>query len=265
MSDAIATTSNSEVDGPELAAFCRLPASTDGADDRLATHLADRPHLERVGAPPVIAIVAEPPGRDPDQLDAAVMRRHRLLADLAADLPTLPVRWGCRVPSVDWLVDHIDRTRRALDAAFDRVGGCLELVVRVPRTVETDDSDGEGGNGGPGRAFLERRRASMARRPDPEDPQWSRWRSALQPVVRDWQPLAQPADTCRWYGSRHLEITILYETSRHEAVLETIRETAPTGAEPAAAVTDPFPPYSFVDIDWPDASSAATDEEPGRL
>jgi hypothetical protein len=140
---------------------------------------------------------------------------------------------------------------------LDRVGGCLERVVRIPRRDDsaadrqaTDRDD----DAGAGTAYLQKRAESVAREPAPDDSQWARWRSRLDSVTCEMQVLVQPADACDWYDGLHLEVTALYPSGTYGRFAEAIREGMPQETERAAAVTGALPPYSFVGDEltpWP--------------
>jgi hypothetical protein len=239
-------------DGWDLAAFCRVPPTDADVRAYLDEQLAEHPELEVAGTPPIVAVVSQPVDKQSEALEGAVRRRHEFLAALAGRVDTIPVRWGCRIPSLDWLSDHITEHERELVETFDRVGGCLERVVRIPRRDDSaaDRQATDRDDAGAGTAYLQKRAESVAREPAPDDAQWVRWRSRLDPVTCEMQALVQPADACDWYDGLHLEVTALYPSGTYGRFAEAIREGMPQETERAAAVTDALPPYSFVGGEW---------------
>lgn len=240
---------DTNADGWDLAAFCRVSPADSEVGAYLDEQLAEHPELEIAGTPPIVAVVSEPVDKQSEALEGAVRRRHEFLAALAGRVDTIPVRWGCRIPALDWLSDHITEHERELVETLDRVGGGLERVVRIPRRSDSTDgpqATADDDRTGAGTAYLEKRAESVAREPAPDDSQWARWRSRLDSVTCEMQALVQPTGACDWYDGLHLEVTVLYPSGSYERLAEAVREGMPDEAERAAAVTDALPPYSFV-------------------
>lgn len=236
----------------EVAGLCRLastsPSSSPASRERLAETLAASSTLRATSLGGITALVGEPDDGI-DELEEALLQRHELLLQLGREFDTIPVRWGARVESVDWLDARLEERRAAIDATFDRLAGCVERVLRIPRSEELSERrppDPEGS----GRAYLERRRDNLERPPPDDDEQWSYWRSNLDDWIRDVSAVVRPDESCEWYPRPHLELTLLVPEAREPTLVDRVRSAVRSDPIASLVLTRPLPPYSFARVDW---------------
>lgn len=198
--------------------------------------------LEFVGAGPIGVWVSTTPESEAHRDD--VFEHHRVVEELCARQPCLPIRFGSRVASAEDARVRLSERATELAGLLERVGSRRELAV----TLLWRDSAAMPGRGhdvdqaATGRSFLERKRALY----DAAD---ERLRAAEDLGRRLESELAtDQADVRHAYCPSPeiaLSMSVLAPAGGEEALKARAVQVASSLAGVRAVVSGPWPPYTF--------------------
>jgi hypothetical protein len=197
--------------------------------------------LRCVPCGPLHAVVSDHPTA-PSASRATALTHADVVATVAASAPTLPVRFGTDHADRDALCRSLEETADRLVTELERIGGCVEFVVRgagpppVPTPPATPATVPSGG--GPGRAYLERRLAEEQATRSAEDLVAEQLRTSTEPLDRlavDVQGRRGPAGVERCY------LVPGRDADRFAAAADRIAD------RDALVVGGPWPPYTFAE------------------
>lgn len=209
--------------------------------------LADPPaglrgrRLEFIPAGPV-GVWASPVEPDAGSRDDA-FDHHRVVEQLCARQPCLPIRFGTRAADAESARTMISTRQDELASALARVGSRRELAVTL-LWLDATARPGRGHRvGSPsGRAFLERKRAGYAAD--------EARRAAAEALARrlDESLAADQADVRHAYcpsAEVALSTAILAPAGEADAMKERVVRVASALSGVRAVVSGPWPPYTF--------------------
>ena len=197
--------------------------------------------LEFIAAGP-IGVWASPVELDAGSRDDA-FDHHRVVEQLCARQPCLPIRFGTRAADAASARTMISSRQDELTSALARVGSRRELAVTL-LWLDAAARPGRGHRGGSpsGRAFLERKRADYAA--DEER------RGAAEELARRLDDLlaTDQADVRHAYcpsAEVALSTAILAPAGEADAMKERVVRAASALGGVRAVVSGPWPPYTF--------------------
>ena len=197
--------------------------------------------LEFVGAGSLGAWASRP-DRDSATRDDA-LEHHRVVEDLCARQPCLPVRFGTRVADAEAARTLLLARRDELAASLERVGARREIAV----TLLWADAPARPGRGHavastPGRAFLDRKRAAYA-----ADAERQAAAEALAGRL-EAELAADQADVRHAFcpsAQVALSTAILAPAGEGDVMKERVVRVASGLGGVRAVVSGPWPPYTF--------------------
>ncbi|HZI20377.1 MAG TPA: GvpL/GvpF family gas vesicle protein [Pyrinomonadaceae bacterium] len=183
-----------------------------------------------------------------------VLAHNRVNGLVLALTTPLPFRFGTLV-TAERLGEHVRRNEAALRSALARVGGCVEMSVKIIRPAagegETRDvSESEAANTGEGAAKVGRGAAYLAARrrallggerlrADAEEAA-ARLAACVSAVVRESSVRLSPAEALAVRAAH------LVERGRAAEYQSRLREFAVSRPDLRLLTSGPWPPYSFV-------------------
>lgn len=183
----------------------------------------------------------------PVELDAGsrddAFDHHRVVEQLCARQPCLPIRFGTRAADADSARTLISSRQDELASALARIGRRRELAVTLLwLDATTRPGRGHAVTSAPGRAFLERKRAGYAA--DEER------RVAAESLARRLEAglAADQADVRHAYcpsAQVALSTAILAPAGEADAMKERVVRVASALGGVRAVVSGPWPPYTF--------------------
>jgi hypothetical protein len=199
-----------------------------------------------------------------------LLAHTRVLEHYGTQHNILPMRFGMTSPSLDRVGHLVTSQRKDIDAAFDKLRGCVELGVRVtypedPALTATLGAD-------PALAAERARLGRFARPPHFETAEFGRRLGEAMDRRRQRaqrQLVDRIAPLCRTYVLRApeeetqvlaMDVVVARTEQDHLAhvlaeVLDTV-DFAP-GAEPSVRIVGPIPAYSFVRLSLGDIEAEA--------
>jgi hypothetical protein len=200
---------------------------------------ADLEVLECGALRAVVSHHDQPPARDQEH----VLAHAAVTEAVARATPTLPVRFDAPHRDASALRGEIEQRSTELAALLDRVGGCVEFVIRArPRSPATPgQSDAQGG---PGQQYLQQRLAEE----QAKHAAVTAARERLDAVVTGLETLAR--QTRPRVTGRGPEMAYLVEQEQAERFRAAAQQRA--AADPDTVLGGPWPPYTFAGGSAPD-------------
>lgn len=199
-----------------------------------------------VGGPDLAAVASySPPGLWP--IDEAHVRRHEAVVEaIMRDRPVLPMRYNSLLPGKKAVTRLLRRRSRALVAALRRVGGSVEMGLRVlapaPGTEAVPRLPRPLRGRGPGTSYLRRRMEEERRR--------ARERERGQQLIEELRALLDPLvaeSSLRPFLTARLTLSASYLVAhdRVAAFRERIGLVQQRFSAFGFLLTGPWPPYHF--------------------
>jgi hypothetical protein len=195
-----------------------------------------RATLTAVGEPGLLAVVSAHDELEPDQDD--LWTHEQVVEGLTAGGPVLPMRFGSWLPDEPAVHAFLSERRQALEEAFERVRGAVELSVRVaigPAPEGRDQTAADDQATDSGTAYLlDRLKVERNQK------------EVTQQIHRPLASLARASTS--WSGEpprRHWKAAYLVSRDRIEEFIEQIDRLDSELSGGAVICTGPWPPYSF--------------------
>jgi hypothetical protein len=189
---------------------------------------------------------------DLDWLDKTARLHHHVVEVLAGHGPVVPMRLAVVFRDDAGVARMLGERRRDFVAALEQVTGRVEWGVKVyalPERAPEPDSAAAAGSQSPGLAYLNRRRAEMAKR----DTDAQADMAAAEQVHADLQLLAaavqlRPPQHPRLAGRSERNIlngAYLVDARRADEFAAAAKDLAARHGDLRVELTGPWPPYSF--------------------
>jgi gas vesicle protein GvpL/GvpF len=174
------------------------------------------------------------------------LAHHEVVRSITEQTTPLPARFGT-VVTIEQLRNYVSTRHEVIKAKLAHVRGCVEMNVRMIRTIDAIDTSPDSNSVGPGTAFLLEKRREILRDEAgaAQKSQLSAWlREKLGDLINEEKISVTPSETVILARADHL----ISRADVHEY------RTKMAGAveerpETRFMVSGPWPPYSFANIE----------------